>query len=264
MKKTKLADMTWVEVKELVQERHPAVIVPIGTNEAQGLHMPMGYDHFVAEAISIKAAERCNAVVAPTICYGYSELFKEFPGTLTLQPETLQNLIYDVTVSLLRAGFTHIVFMNNHDPNTPILGFAMQRIRNEFGYIMPAIWPTSLARYFAKPLFSNADRILVHGNEPGTSLCMALFPEKVRLDLATETPSLKTFGDIPFDQFLTLEHEGQKVQSFTRASDVSETGALGYPDSYDPEIGAQIVESMVNYTASFVERYLKTDNNLGV
>lgn len=225
--------------------------------------MPMGYDHFVAEAISLKAAERCNAVVVPTICYGYSELFREFPGTLTLEPETLQSIFYDITASLIRSGFTHIVFMNNRNPNMPILGYAMQRIRKEYGYLMPAIWPTSLARHYAKQLFPNADSILVHGNEPGTSLCLALFPEKVRLDLANEVHVGNSMGEIPFDSFTNFLHEGQKIPAFSRASDVSKTGALGYPNAYDPETGAQIVDKMANFTATFIDKFLAADNKLG-
>lgn len=263
MNKIKLADMTWVEIKELVETRHPCVIVPVGTTEAQGQHMPMGYDHFVAEEVSVKAAERCNAVVAPTMCYGYSELFREFPGTLTLEPETLQNLLYDVTASLIRSGFTHVVFMNNHDPNTPILGHAMQRIRKEFGYLMPAIWPTALARHFAQELFPEPSKVLVHGNEPGTSLCMALFPEKVRLDLAEDIPVGNKLGDIPYDSFTNFLHEGQKLPAFSRASDISKTGALGYPNAYDPAIGAKIIDKMADFTASFIEKFLAADNKLG-
>lgn len=264
MNKIKLADMTWVEIKQIIEERHPAAIVPIGTTETQGMHIPTGYDHFIAEEVSYRAAKKCNAVVAPTICYGYSELFCKFPGTLTLKPETLQNLIYDITVSLINTGFTHIVFMNNHDPNTAILGFAMQRIRKKFGLVMPALWPTNMARNFAQDQFIKPSDVLLHGNEPGTSLSLALFPEKVRMDLAEISPiGNGKLGDIHYGSFATLVHEGQKVPFFSRCSDVSQSGAYGYPKEASSEIGIKIINNMIDFTATFIDKFLETDNRLG-
>lgn len=264
MKKVCMAHMTWVEIRDLIKEKHPAVIVPIGTTETQGRHNPTGYDHIVAEHVARKAAEKCNAVVAPTINFGYSELFYEFPGTITLQPETLQNLIYDVTTSLIRMGFDHVVFMNNHDPNQPILGHTMQRIRKEFGLAMPSLWPTNMARTFGQELFPDAKRVLIHGNEPSTSLCMTICPENVRMDLAVESPTTYgALGSIPFAASQALMFRGMRVPFFARVSDVSETGGYGNPNAADAKIGQEIVDRMVDYTAAFVDEFLKCDNRLG-
>jgi len=259
-----MADMTWVEVKEIIETKHPAVIVPIGTTETQGRHNPTGYDHFVAEHVAKKVAEKCNAVVAPTINFGYSELFYEFPGTITLRPETLQNLIYDVTTSLIRMGFKHIVYMNNHDPNTPILNHAIQRIRKEFGLVLPSLWPTMMARTFGQEIFPDAKRVLIHGNEPSTSLMMAICPEKVRMDLAVESPTTYgSLGSIPFAASQALMFKGMKVPFFARVSDVSETGGYGNPNVADGKLGQAVIDKMVDYSAEFIEEFLKCDNELG-
>ena len=264
MKKVNMADMTWVEVRDLIAEQKPAVIVPIGTTETQGRHNPTGYDHFVAQHVAVEAARKCNAVVAPTLCYGYSELFYEFPGTITLQPETLQNLIYDVTASLIRMGLTHVVFMNNHDPNQPILNHAIARIRKDFGLVMPSLWPTNMARTFGQKLFPEASRVLIHGNEPSTSLCLALCPENVRMDLAVNSPTdYGALGNLPYASSQSLLYKGMKVPFFARVSDVSETGGYGNPNAGDPEIGQQILTQMADFTAGFIDEFLLTDNQLG-
>lgn len=264
MKKVNMADMTWVEVRDLIAEKKPAAIVPIGTTETQGRHNPTGYDHYVAKAVAEAAAKKCNAMVAPAICYGYSELFYDFPGTITLQPETLQNLIYDVTASLIRMGVTHVVFMNNHDPNQPILNHALARIRKEFGLVMPSLWPTNMARAFGQKLFPEASRVLIHGNEPSTSLSMALCPDMVRMDLAVESPTdYGCLGSLPYGSSQTLLYRGMKVPFFARVSDVSKTGGYGRPDAGDPEIGQKILDQMADFTAGFIDEFLTTDNRLG-
>ena len=264
MKKVCMADMTWVEIRDLIAEKKPAVIVPLGTTETQGQHNPTGYDFFVAEAVAKMAAEKCNAVVAPTLCYGYSELFYKFPGTITLEPETLQNLLFDVTASLIRTGFDHIVYMNNHDPNQPILEHAMARIRKQYGLVVPSLWPTNMARIFGQQLFPEASRVLIHGNEPSTSLCLALCPEKVRMDLAVESPTdYGALGTLPFGSSKTLIFKGLKVPIFTRVSDVSQTGGYGNPNAGDAKIGQEILNQMADFTAEFVTEFLTVDNHLG-
>ncbi|MCI8512090.1 MAG: creatininase family protein [Lachnospiraceae bacterium] len=186
------------------------------------------------------------------------------PRTITLRPETLQNLIYDVTASLIRMGFTHVVFMNNHDPNQLILNHVLQCIRKDFGLVMPSLWPTNMAHSFGQELFADAKRVLIHRNEPSTSLMLALCPEKVRMDLAAESPrDYGKLGEIPYGSSQRLVFRGIKVPLFARVSDVFQTGGYGKPKAASAEIGREILARMAEYTSAFIEEFLKTDNALG-
>lgn len=267
MKKFRIQDMTWVEIEAIAHNEKPVVMVPIGTTEAQGRHLPMGYDHLVAEALADSVAQYSNAIVAPTICYGYSELFRDFPGTITLQPETLENLIFDVTDSLINNGFTHLLFLDNHEPNEAILNHALQRIRKKHGLVFPSISPTDLARHFGRALFSNPENVLMHGNEPSTSLCMALFPDNVRLDLAEKAPvqgnTQKLTDSVFFASYDEIVFEGVKIPLSSRAVDSSRIAAYGYPESYSADIGAQMMKLMTDFLSRFVNEYLLMNNCLG-
>ena len=64
-------DMTWREVQERLRE-FPVVIVPIGSTEQHGYHLPIGTDVYLAEALAEKTAEKTGALVYPSIHFGYS------------------------------------------------------------------------------------------------------------------------------------------------------------------------------------------------
>lgn len=260
MKKVMLSEMPWPEVEEVIKKK-PTVLLPMGTVETQNRHNPTGYDYFVAERLAVEAARKsANAVVAPTICYGYSDLFIGFPGTITLKPETLQNLVYDVVECLVQMGLTNIVFVNNHDPNTPILKMALARIREKYGYVYPILWPTKMAHAFGQQVFPDAAKVLVHGNEPSTSLSAYLCPDMVRPDLAVDVvPEKKTLGPLTYASGGAFAHEGLTVPFNARMKDTNENGGSGCPRP-DPEKGQIIFEKMVDFTVSFVDKFNQVDN----
>lgn len=260
MKKVYLSYMTWPEVVEVARSK-PTVIVPAGTTEAQNLHNPMGYDYLIARDLAEAAAQRCNAVIAPVIPYGYSEIFTRFPGTISLQFTTLQAIFEDVIRSLIKSGFDHILFINNHEPNHAPLANAVNAIRDETGIICASIWPTTLARVYAQDLFDNPTEVLVHGNEPSTSLLMYLHPDMMRMDLAKAAPPPGKFQNFNLASASTIEHMGQKVHLFLRMHDVSQQGGWGDPKG-DAIKGKIIFEKMVEFIVTFVERFNELDTRI--
>lgn len=262
--KTYLSHMTWVEVQETVKKQS-VVFVPIGTTECQGRHLPTGYDHIVAQRLCEKAAEKCNAVIAPVIPYGESQKLLGFPGTLTIRAETLSSLLFDVTDGLLKTGFTHIVFVNNHDPNKAPLEMAMSKIREKYGRVFPSLWPTDLARAFAEKYLSAPQEKLMHGNEPGTSLCLYLCPELVRSDLIRPGPVAgETIKIGPMDfspSTFSIIYEGRKNPYLVHLGDYCKNGGFGTPEG-NAEIGEKIFTEMVDYLTGFANEFCKVDNLL--
>src|SRR5215210_1776093 len=103
-----LQRLSWTELAEAVAER-PVILLPIGTLEQHGPHMPIGNDNMVAEFVARRTAEQTNALVAPTINYGCSAVFRNFTGTVSIQPETLAAMLRDVCRSLIGQGLDRIV-----------------------------------------------------------------------------------------------------------------------------------------------------------
>lgn len=112
-----LGELTWPDVKEFLAV-HDVAVVPVGSCEQHGLHLPMDTDAYDAFWLSLKAAEKAQcALVAPPIYYGVSSHHMDFPGTITLSPCTLEQL----ASSLIKHGFKKILFENGHGGNTPAL-----------------------------------------------------------------------------------------------------------------------------------------------
>src|SRR5690625_3178401 len=105
MNKYILKDMTWPEIQEALKKAKVA-IVPIGAHEQHGYHIAEGCDSYRAERFCSLLAERCfpNVIVAPTINYGVSPHHMKFPGTITLRPETLIDILEDIVTSLKQHG----------------------------------------------------------------------------------------------------------------------------------------------------------------
>lgn len=111
---------TWLEV-EAYLEQSGGIILPIGSTEQHGPTGLIGTDAICAEAIARGVGEAINAMVAPTINVGMALHHTAFPGTISLKPSTMIQLIKDYVTCLAKAGFTKFFFINGHGGNIATL-----------------------------------------------------------------------------------------------------------------------------------------------
>lgn len=119
----RLLELSWVEVEKL-NKGSTVIFVPLSPIEAHGPHLPLGTDIFAAQDIAEKAGEylckrdnRLQAVLAPAISIGCSDITADFPGTISLKGSTLYHLVTDFCGALAASGFKYIVITNHHlDP----------------------------------------------------------------------------------------------------------------------------------------------------
>jgi len=111
---------TWPEV-EAYLEKSQGIILPIGSTEQHGPTGLIGTDAICAEAIARGVGEATGAIVAPTINVGMALHHTAFPGTISLRPSTMIQLVKDYVTCLAKVGFTKFFFINGHGGNIATL-----------------------------------------------------------------------------------------------------------------------------------------------
>jgi len=111
---------TWTEVESYLKQSQ-GIILPIGSTEQHGPTGLIGTDAICAEAIAKGVGEATSALVGPTINVGMALHHTGFPGSISLKPSTLIQLIQDYITSLTRSGFTKFFFINGHGGNIATL-----------------------------------------------------------------------------------------------------------------------------------------------
>lgn len=250
-----LSEMTWPEVQERLKTTN-TVLVPVGSIEQHGLHLPLDTDTFYAFEVAKRAAEAVvndvACVVAPPICFGYSEHHMDFPGTISLRPETLVNVVFDVCRSLIRHGFRKIVIVNGHGGNTPILNIAARRVKDRLKGFVVVFSYWSLATEAIRKIRESEPGGIAHACEFETSLALALRPELVNRDMVKkEIPKWRTSYEY-IDLFME-----SRVSIPWNTKEISETGVIGDATKATKEKGETILNTVVQELARFL-RELKS------
>jgi creatinine amidohydrolase len=114
--------MTWPEVRESAKARR-VVLLPVAAIEQHGYHLPVDMDNLAVETICEDAAKRNPELVvcAPVIHYGFNEHNMDFPGTISVSPQSFVNYCIDVAHSFSRQHFERILLVNGHASNGHLL-----------------------------------------------------------------------------------------------------------------------------------------------
>ncbi|ANP50796.1 creatinine amidohydrolase [Streptomyces griseochromogenes] len=174
--------MTASRLRELAGQNAP-VLLPVGSTEQHGPHLPTGVDDFLSTEVcrrvaAILIARHRPVVVAPSLWCGLADHHMAFGGTFSLTLSTYQAVLRDVCSSVLASGFRTILIVNGHGGNVTALNAITNEISRELGT------PIAVTSYFlaAQDRFAGIMRQqnhLMHACEGETSMMMALAPELV-------------------------------------------------------------------------------------
>lgn len=260
MAKVRLASMTWKEAEE-AYAANPVILIPSASIEQHGPQTPVG-DFRISEWVGDRIAERTGSIVAPMLPYGYSEVFRRFPGTVTLQAATVQAVMYDVVTSFLEHGLDHLIFLCGHNGNMPILDQVARRVRIEHGVRMGCIEPfrlfsnATMAEAYGRPGVG-----IGHGSDPITSFNMFLFPDDVRLDL-TEAEDLTTYEGLTVRGTTQVPLGDVAGHIYFDTKDIAANGVLGDVSIFNADAGGRLLNHIVDRGVEFVNLFKSHDTRI--
>ncbi|HYS70151.1 MAG TPA: creatininase family protein, partial [Gemmatimonadaceae bacterium] len=174
-------------------EHDDSILIPLGSTEMHGDHMPLGTDIYNAIEVCRRAADLADTLYAPPIWSGYSPQHlrgaEQGMGTITVRAATLSALIYDVAKSLIHHGFNRLVFVNGHTSNVKVVDPVMRKLRYETGALIAMYKPYG-ERYLGlvEDILENPPEETPgwHASEQETSIMMAYDERNVRMERAVE------------------------------------------------------------------------------
>lgn len=184
--KVYLGAMTWDEVRDLTRKKGAIAIVPLNSTEEHGLHLPLDNDTMQGFILDVIAAEEASkkipVVVTPPLFYGSCYWTDSFPGTISIKPLTLMQVVEDICESLQKSGFKKILLHPYHGQGG-IIKVANVQLKEKgfFGEVF-VLGTWDLIREKIKKM--KVSKFGGHACEIETSFALALFPERVKMKRA--------------------------------------------------------------------------------
>jgi creatinine amidohydrolase len=243
-------ELTWPEVKEAVAQ-NKVVLLPFGTIEDHGPHLPINTDNIIVEHICLEAARRSPAdmLVMPNVPYGLDEHHMDFPGAISISMENCLAYVSDIAISVARHGFTHILIVNGHGSNAPLCDLIARKTVIETGAICAALVGDLDAEVVAQHRKSAYGGI-AHACEWETALMLHLAPDLVQMDKA-----VKEVGQLKLKYFNWDYPEPSAYAWQDWWSRFSESGICGDPTVATAEFGKLIFETNVTRLIDLVREF---------
>jgi creatinine amidohydrolase/Fe(II)-dependent formamide hydrolase-like protein len=241
-----LGEMTWPQAKQRLREVDVALL-PVGSVEQHGPHLPLGTDAFDADYLARRVAQGCSdpkPLLLPLVSYGVSYHHEDFAGTITVSNETLSRLVYEIGMSAAKNGITKLIIINGHGGNAATLNFAAQMI-NRDAHIFTCVDTGETSDTDVEALAETPND--VHAGEIETSTSLAVRPHLVQMQAARR--SVPRFSS----RYLDFSSK-RSVDWYARTAKISASGIMGDPTKATREKGDQMWEVMIRNLVEFVEQ----------
>lgn len=251
--------MRWEELSasriEALDRDRTVVILPVGSVEQHGGHLPLGTDTMLAHSLALAAAERLGrrAVVLPPPWYGFSAHHMRFAGTVTLRAETMLALVEDIVASVVAHGFRRLIVVNGHGGNGGVIDVLASTLGHRYygRARIACLTYFQLAHTVIAELRESRHGGMGHACEFETSMMQHIRPDLVAMEqAATAYPD-------PGSAYLTTDLlESSVVRTYHDFADLSDSGTLGDPSLASPQKGAQFYAVVVGELIRFIEDFV--------
>jgi creatinine amidohydrolase len=249
LKKVMLTDMSWYEFRDAMSS-NDLVIIPVGSVEEHGQHNPLGADLIIARAAANAIGERVNAPVAPVMPIGNARNLMGFPGTASIDPELLRQVMVQVCEAYIMHGAKRFLFINGHGGNTAALKMVAADLYAKHGAIATQTeWWTILKQISEYPCND-------HGGYYETSMVMAVDENLVDMSKAKTVPRKNLTSELIFKNGLEFRGVGVPVPvTLDKLTPVGNYGAEA--EKANVEMGRKMFEVYVDYCAGLAEELRK-------
>jgi len=244
-----LSDVSWAakpypEIRDIAAEDGSLLVVPVGSLEQHGHHLPTVTDSALADAVARlgaeRVADRVPILTTPVVWSGHSPMHLDsFGGTLSLTLEQMLGVLDGVGRTGVENGFDGLLLVNGHGANGPAIDGAVSRLGSSY----PSVEVAGLTYYhlvsdFADDVRESDTGGMSHGGELETSLMLHLFPELVQMDRIGEWEH----RDMPYRHAAPDMTESGQINVYRSSDRYSESGVEGDPTVASAETGEEIFE----------------------
>ena len=243
-----LAKMPWPKVEAALRKSDIAII-PVGSTEQHGRHIPVDNDHFVAFQMARQVAERLlpklSVVVCPPVSYGISPHHMGFPGTITLTTETFTAMMKEIVRALVKHGFRKILIINGHGGNTAALQSVISDMRLETGAYL---YQTNWWEIGSDIINKTCDPPVFHAEETETSVALALDQTIVMSEAKDEFPQTES----SFVKYDVCAPGPQVRAALPGMRTITSSGTIGYASKGSKEKGTKIMDVVTERICNFL------------
>jgi len=183
MTSLRFAELATTDVDRLLRQPHPVALLPVGSTEPHGPHLPLLTDALLSEHACLRAAADLRAagvtaVVCPTLPYGVTHYAAEFAGAISLSAATTTAVVRELCAAYISSGFARVVVVNNH-----LEPAHLEALAAAVAAVPGAIFPSQLTKRWGRTLGEEFRRGECHAGSYETSLVLAARPDLVRDDV---------------------------------------------------------------------------------
>lgn len=257
-----LERLTWPQAQAAFRQTS-FVVIPTGSTEQHGPHLPLGTDFMAARELAARVAERSEVIVIPTLPIGFAKYHNVFPGTLSISDATLGQMLIEICEDLLLHGASHILFINGHGGN-------MGAIRRCGDWLRRYNIPMAAVPWWEMTHLVNPEwRAIGHADYIETAAMLAIDPALINLEKAKNIPNKQLTPELLVSSLNIARFRDVDITINTVVSDVNAagnmleygmTGAKDYsisPTAATAEMGAQILDGLADYLAAFIGEFRK-------
>jgi creatinine amidohydrolase len=239
-----LGAQTWPDLGDYVAEESLAV-VPLGSTEQHGPHLPLSTDHRIAEALAREATDRTGHLCTPTVDIGVSPHHRQFHGTTWVDAPVFRDYVESLARNLTYHGIDRVVFVNAHGGNVEHLREVGRRLRDdEVAYCLEWMWdesiPELIEEVFAEPG--------PHGGPKETSMMLHIDRDLVREDrIGDAADGGSRMSDAESEAYV------HGARTFYDAIDNTDNGVVGDQTDASPAVGERLFEAACDHLVALLE-----------